>query len=97
MRKKGVLFYLGRVPSNFFFATEIFHRWVGTPRKIIHLPLVNIFVSIAPNVYGLFVTVGKKGKKQLFQFLTALWHHMVASLLYCVCVCFWPPVTTGLL
>ncbi len=26
VRKKGVLFYLGRVPSYFFFATEIFYR-----------------------------------------------------------------------
>ncbi len=36
-------------------------------------PLVDILVSIAPNVYGPFVTVGKKGKKQLLvQCLTAL-------------------------
>ncbi len=31
----------------------------------IHGPLVDILVSIGPNVYGLYVTVGKKGKKQL--------------------------------
>ncbi len=28
-------------------------------------PLVNIMVSIAPDVYGPYVTVGKKSKKQL--------------------------------
>jgi hypothetical protein len=28
-------------------------------------PLVNIMVSIVPDVYGLYVTVGKKGKEQL--------------------------------
>ncbi len=46
-------------------------------------PLVDILVSIAPNVYGLYVTVGKKGKKQLLvQCLTALYGTMVASLPY---------------
>jgi hypothetical protein len=40
-------------------------------------------VSIAPNVYGPYVTVGKKGKKQLLvQCLPALYGTMVASLLY---------------
>ncbi len=28
-------------------------------------PLVDIFASIAPDVYGLYITVGRKGKKQL--------------------------------
>jgi hypothetical protein len=46
-------------------------------------PLVDILVSIAPNVYRPYVTVGKKGKKQLLvQCLTALYGTMVASLLY---------------
>jgi hypothetical protein len=37
-----------------------------------HGPLVDILVSIAPNVYGPYVMVGKKGKKQLLvQCLTA--------------------------
>ncbi len=46
-------------------------------------PLVDILVSIAPNVYGPYVTVGKKGKKQLLvQCLTALYGTMVALLLY---------------
>jgi hypothetical protein len=46
-------------------------------------PLVDILVSIAPNVYGPYVSVGKKGKKQLLvQFLTALYGTMVALLLY---------------
>ncbi len=45
--------------------------------------LVNIMVSIAPDVYGPYVTVGKKGEKQLlFQCLTALYGTMVALLLY---------------
>jgi hypothetical protein len=49
----------------------------------IHGPLVDILVSIAPNVYGPYVTVGKKGKKQLLvQCLTALYGTMVALLLY---------------
>jgi hypothetical protein len=40
-------------------------------------------VSIAPDVYGQYVTVGKKGKKQLLvQCLTALYGTMVALLLY---------------
>ncbi len=43
----------------------------------IHGPLVNIMVSIAPYVYGPYVTVGKKGKKQLLvQCLTALYGTM---------------------
>jgi hypothetical protein len=42
-------------------------------------PLVDILVSIAPNVYEPHVTVGKKGKKQLLvQGLTALYGTMVA-------------------
>jgi hypothetical protein len=46
-------------------------------------PLVNIMVSIAPDVYGPYVTVGKKGKKHLLvQCLTALYGTMVALLLY---------------
>ncbi len=45
-------------------------------------PLFDILVSIAPNVYRLYVTVGKKGKKQLLvQCLTALYGTMVALLL----------------
>ncbi len=45
-------------------------------------PLVNILLSIAPDVYGSYVIVGKKGKKQLLvQCLTALYVTMVASLL----------------
>ncbi len=40
-------------------------------------------VFIAPDVYGPYVTVGKKGKKQLLvQCLTTLYGTMVASLLY---------------
>ncbi len=46
-------------------------------------PFVDILVFIAPNVNGPYVTVGKKGKKQLLvQSLTALYGTMVASLLY---------------
>jgi hypothetical protein len=46
-------------------------------------PSVDMLVSIAPNVYGPYVTVGKKGKKQLLvQCLTALCGTMVALLLY---------------
>ena len=46
-------------------------------------PLVDILVSIAPDVYGEYVTIGKRGKKQLLvQCLTALYGTMVASLLY---------------
>jgi hypothetical protein len=46
-------------------------------------PLVDILMSIAPNVFGPNVTVGKKGKKQLLvQFLTALYGTMVTLLLY---------------
>ncbi len=48
----------------------------------IHSPLVYILVSIAANVYGPYVAVGKKGKKQLLvQCLTALYGTMVAVLL----------------
>ncbi len=40
----------------------------------IHGPLIDILVSIAPNVYRPYVTVGKKGEKQLLvQCLTALY------------------------
>jgi hypothetical protein len=46
-------------------------------------PLVDILASIAPDVYGEYVTIGKKGEKQfLVQCLTALYGTMVASLLY---------------
>ncbi len=46
-------------------------------------PLVDILGSIAPDVYGPYVTVGKKCDKQLLvQCLTALYGTMVASLLY---------------
>jgi hypothetical protein len=46
-------------------------------------PLVDILVPIEPNVYGLYVTVGKKGEKQLLvQCLTALYGTMVALILY---------------
>jgi hypothetical protein len=54
-------------------------------KALIHIrgPLVDFLVSIAPNVYGLYITVGKKGKKQLLvQCLTALYGTMVALLLY---------------
>jgi hypothetical protein len=45
--------------------------------------LVDILVSIAPNVYRPYVTVGKKDKKHfLVQCLTALYGTMVALLLY---------------
>jgi hypothetical protein len=46
-------------------------------------PLVDILVAIAPDVYGEYVTIGKKGEKQLLvQCLNALYGTMVASLLY---------------
>ncbi len=46
-------------------------------------PLVNILVTITPDVYGSYVTVGKKGEKQLLvQCLTALYGAMVVLLLY---------------
>ena len=46
-------------------------------------PLVDVLVGIAPDVYGAYVTIGKKGEKQLLvQCLTALYGTMVASLLY---------------
>ena len=46
-------------------------------------PLVDILGSIAPDVYGPYVTVGKKGEKQLLaQCLTALYGTMVAMLQY---------------
>jgi hypothetical protein len=54
-------------------------------KALIHIRglFVDILVSIAPSVYGPYVTVGKKGKKQLLvQCLTALYGTMVASLLY---------------
>ncbi len=42
-------------------------------------PLVNILISIAPDIYELYVMVEKKGKKQLLvQFLTALYGTMVS-------------------
>jgi hypothetical protein len=46
-------------------------------------PLVDILVAIAPDVYREYVTIGKKGEKQLLvQCLNALYGTMVASLLY---------------
>ncbi len=54
-------------------------------RAFIHIrgPLVNILVTIAPDVYGPYVMIGKKGEKQLLvQYLTALYGTMVALLLY---------------
>jgi hypothetical protein len=49
----------------------------------IHGLLVDILGSIAPDVYGAYVTVGKKGEKQLLvQCLTALYGTMVALLLF---------------
>jgi hypothetical protein len=46
-------------------------------------PLVDILGPVAPDVYGPYVTVGKKGEKQLLvQCLTALYGTMVALLLY---------------
>jgi hypothetical protein len=46
-------------------------------------PLVYILVTIAPDVYGPYVMVGKKGEKQLLvQCLTALYSTMAASPLY---------------
>ena len=53
---------------------------------MIHIrgPLVDILVSIAPNVYGPYVTVCKKAEKQLLvQYLTAFYGTMVVLLLYC--------------
>jgi hypothetical protein len=45
--------------------------------------LVDILVKIAPEVYKSFVTVDKKGQKQiLVKCLNALYGMMVASLLY---------------
>jgi hypothetical protein len=45
-------------------------------------PLVNILVTIASDVYGPYVTVGKKGKKELLvQCLTALYGTMGTLLL----------------
>jgi hypothetical protein len=44
---------------------------------------VDILVTIAPDVYGEYVTIGKKGEKQLLvQCLNASFGTMVASLLY---------------
>jgi hypothetical protein len=46
-------------------------------------PLVGILMTIAPDVYGEYVTIGRKGEKQLLvQCLNALYGTMVASLLY---------------
>ncbi len=46
-------------------------------------PLVDSLVSIAPNVYRPYVTIGKKGKKQLLlQCLIALYGTLAALLLY---------------
>jgi hypothetical protein len=44
---------------------------------------VDILVTIAPDVYGEYVTIGKKGEKQLLvQCLNALYGTMVALQLY---------------
>jgi hypothetical protein len=54
-------------------------------RAFIHIrgPLVDILGYIAPDVYGPYVTVGKKSEKQLLvQCLTALYGTMVALLIY---------------
>jgi hypothetical protein len=49
----------------------------------IHGPLFDILRSIAPDVYGPYAMVGKKGKKQLLvQCLTALYGTMMRLLLY---------------
>jgi hypothetical protein len=50
-------------------------------------PLVDILVSIAPDVYGPYVAVGKKGMKQLLvQCLTDLWHYGgIATILQEIC------------
>ena len=46
-------------------------------------PLVDILVSIAPEVYGLFVTTNKKGQQVLIvECLNAVYGTMVAALLY---------------
>ncbi len=63
---------------NAFFQTVVKDE---KDKALIHIrdPLVDILVSIAPSVYGPYVTVGKKGKKQLlvqcFTALMALWWH----------------------
>jgi hypothetical protein len=50
---------------------------------LIRSPLVDILVSIAPNVYGPYVMIAKKDEiKLLVQCLTALYGTRVASLLY---------------
>ncbi len=47
-------------------------------------PLVDILVSIAPDVYGLYVSTNKAGQKVLLvQCLNAIYGTMVAALLYC--------------
>ena len=54
-------------------------------RFIVHIcsMLVDILVKIAPDVYKDYVTVNKKGEKQiLVECLNALYGTMVASLLY---------------
>ena len=39
-------------------------------------PLVDILVAIAPDVYQEYVTIGKKGEKQLLvQWLNAIWYY----------------------
>jgi hypothetical protein len=46
-------------------------------------PLVDILVSIAPEVYGLYVTTNKKGQQVLIvECLNAVYGTMVAALLY---------------
>jgi hypothetical protein len=54
-------------------------------RFIVHIfgMLVDILVKIAPDVYKDYVTVNKKGEKQiLVKCLNSLYGTMVASLLY---------------
>ena len=46
-------------------------------------PLVDVLVSIAPEVYGLYVTTNKKGQQVLIvECLNAVYGTMVAALLY---------------
>jgi hypothetical protein len=54
-------------------------------RVIVHIrgPLVDILVSIAPDVYGLYVSTTKTGQKVLtVECLNAIYGTMVAALLY---------------
>ena len=50
--------------------------------------LVEMLLDIAPDVYGPYVTVDKKGIKQLItRCMNAIYKIMVASLLYCCKFC----------